>query len=278
MKSRINHLVDYRTVPFERTVTVECTPDYMEGQLRHLTRNFKKTQAVKTLEKGDVAVLSLQSTAEKFNRSSVYVTVGGGLFDTELESQLAGHAVGETFTATSAGTPVTVTVKSAMRTTFPEPTDEMVAAYAAEHEEFAGVNTVAAYKEKVRADRLTELRTSAMYDRLQAVMDYVLTHSDFDFDEEEVAERKAAYYEEVKAMLAESGKTLEELTADEMLQNFGISTPEDLEREITKQVEWSIAEDLWLVSLFGKTGEEMETYPWKFLDDYIRGEMKYIEK
>ena len=59
MKSKINKLADYREAPFERNVTIPYSEEHVQAQMRHLTRGYKKTEAVERLAKGDVAVLSL---------------------------------------------------------------------------------------------------------------------------------------------------------------------------------------------------------------------------
>ena len=176
MKSAINVLADYHDAPFERNVTVACPEEYIQTQMKHLTRSFKKTGSVEKIEKGDVVVLALQSELAKFNRPMVPLTVGGRLFDAELEEQLVGRCVGETFTAMVQDKAVTVTVKQASRTIFPEPTDEMAAAYAETHEGFEGVCTVNDYRNHVTEKYIEQEKQSIFYQTMDEVLSLSLIH------------------------------------------------------------------------------------------------------
>lgn len=279
MKSTINTIADYRQAPLDKEVIIRCPEEHIQAQLRHLTRGFKRTEAVQILEKGDVAVLAMESELPKFNKPGVFVTVGGGLFHKEFEESLLGHQVGETFETKVDGKSVKVTVKQASRTIFPEPTDEMAAAYAAEHEEFKGAVTVAAYQEKVVEQQLKEEKQNAFFDAMDAVMDYVLTHSDFDFDADEVAEAVAQSREEINSQLGEEGKSIETLTPEQFKGYFGVETVEELEKALRNQAEWAIAQDLWLMSIHGVDDvEKIEGYPFKFVDDFVRETVTFKEE
>ena len=279
MKSRINTLADYRETPLERNVVIRCPEEHIQAQLRHLTRPFKRTEPVQTLEKGDVAVLALGSELEKFNKPTVFVTVGGGLFDADFEEKLMGHSVGESFEVSVEGKPVAVTVKQASRTVFPEPTDEMAASYAAEHEEFKDAKTVAAYRELVRTMYIKEKRIDTMLEAQDEMMRYVVTHSDFDFDEGEVAEILEQMHEEVSKELQGRGLTLERLTGRQVREIFGMDSLEELEAMMRSQAEIEIATNLWLMRIHGKNSvEEIEGYPYGFLDEYAHEIIRFTEE
>lgn len=279
MKSKLNTLADYRQAPLDKEVTVRCPEEHIQGQLRHLTRGFKKTEAVQTLEKGDVAVLALESELERFNKPGVFVTVGGGLFHKGFEERLLGHQVGETFETEVDGKNVKVTVKQASRTVFPEPTDEMAAAYAAEHEEFKDAVTVEAYRARVIEQKLQEEKQDAFFGMMDAVLQYVLTHSDFDFDEDEVSEAAAQSREEINRQLGEEGKSIETLTPEQRKGYFGVETVEEIEKVLRQQAEWSIAQELWLMSIHGVDDpEKIEGYPFKFMDDFVRETVTFKEE
>lgn len=279
MKSSINSLVDYRETPLEKNITVRCPKDHIQTQMKHLTRGYKKTEEVQTVEKGDVVILSLESELPKFNRPMVPVTVEGNLFDAELEKQLSGHSVGENFTVMVQGKTVTVTVKQASRTTFPEPTDEMAAAYAAEHEDFAGISTVEEYRSRVIEKYLAEQRQDAIFKGMDEVLDYVLTHSDWNFDEDEVNERMEESLNEIREQLKDEGKELESLTEEELNMNFGVSTMEQFNKMLRDSTECSIASDLWVLAIHGKNSfEEIEGYPWAFMQEFVTENLNITEE
>jgi FKBP-type peptidyl-prolyl cis-trans isomerase (trigger factor) len=279
MKSTIGELVDYRTAPWERNVTVQCPDEHMQTQLRHLTRPYKKTEPVTTIQTGDVLLIALESRLPKFQRSMVPVTVGGGLFDASLEEALLGHAVGETFAVTVQEEPVTVTVKSGSRTVFPEPTDEMAKSYAQSHEGWEKVQSVDDYRRQVRETYIAEAKQQAVYATMDSICEYVLTHSDWNFDEEEIQEKMQEGRAEIEQGLKEEGKSLETLTADELQMYMGISSAEEIDTLLRTSMEQNIAQDLWLCAVHGKASvEEIEGYPWQFLDDYVRNNIQMKEE
>ena len=287
MKSSINVLADYRETPFEKEVVIRCPEEQIERELRHLTRGYKKTEQVTVIEKGDVTVLALESTVAKFNKPSVFVTVGGGLFDAELESALIGHSVGETFSTESGDAVVTVTVKQATRTVFPEPTDEMAAAYAENHDDYAGIKTVEDYRRRVVDDYIKEQRRNTIFGAMDEVLGYVLTHSDWEFDEDELAACVSEEKEFVKVQLKEEQgyeKELSELTDEEVKQFFGIPSREEMEHMMESGAEQRIAMALWFAAVDGRdssahTREELEeASSWEFLENFVKESINITEE
>lgn len=280
MKSYINVLADYREAPFERSVTVSCPEEYVKSQLKHLTRNNKITEKVDTVESGDVAILSLESELDKFNRPMIPLTVGGNLFDAEFESQLAGHLVGETFTVSVQEKTVTVTIKQASRTVFPEATDEMAAEYAQTHEDFKDVKTVEEYRNRVIEKYLEEKKQEALYNAMDAILDYVLTHSDWEFDESEISEQKETAMKEIKEQLKEEyNKELEDFTEEELNSIFGISSLEEFDKELTSSMEQSIAQELWFAAENKVDSlDDFEGNPYDFLQKYVENNLNITEE
>lgn len=284
MKSYINTLADYREAPFEKNVVISCPQKHIDAQMKHLTRAFKKSQSVQTVENGDVTVLSLESGIEKFNKPTVFVTVGGGLFNAEFEEKLVGHSVGETFDITVDGNAVKVTVKQASRTVFPEPTDEMVAKYAAEHDEFSGITTVKEYRERIVKDYIEEQRQSCYYKAMDDVLGYVLTHSDWEFSDEEIEASVSEEKTFIDGQLKEegAGKTYAELSDEEISQFFGASSREELEKMLSDGAEQRIAMALWLGAMNGidtknANVEDIEG-DWSFLENFVKENITITEE
>lgn len=284
MKSYINALADFRSAPFEKEVVIKCPDEYIDGQLKHLTRSGKKNEPASVLEKGDVAVLSLESELAKFNRPSVFITVGGGLFDKEFEETLIGRSVNETFETEKDGKAVKVTVKQAMRTVFPEPTDEMAKAYAESHDGFEGIKTVGDYCEKVKTDYIEDKRREIFYGVQDEIVQYVLTHSDWEFDEEElntfISEEKSYINEELKA----EEETLETVSAEKLRTMFGVESLEEFETFIKNAAEQQVAMTLWLAAVNGvdpkdvEFGGDDERLNWDFLENYVKENLKITEE
>lgn len=283
MKSYVNSLADYKQAEFEKEATVSCPEKFVEAQMKHLTRAFKKTEAVNVIEKGDVTVLALESELEKFNRPAVFVTVGGGLFDKGFEEQLIGHKTGETFEAAAEGKPVKVSVKQITRTIFPEPTDEMAAAYAKEHDDFSEIKTVSEYRKKIVEKYIEDEKNKILYDAMDGIMDYVLTHSDWEFDEEEVEETVKQEYEYINEQLKEEGKTFEELTEEDLKAMFGVKDRSELDDMLKSGCERQIAAAIWIAVCNGldpKTvsDEEIDKCSWEFLENYVKENINIKEE
>lgn len=124
MKTSIHTLYDYHDYPLEKTVVISCPQEYIDREFLHVVRPFKKMISIQTVQQGDVTMLKLVSDLPRYQKPMIPVTVGGNLFSKELEAQLPGHMVGESFDAAVDGGTVSVTILKATRTEFPSPTDE----------------------------------------------------------------------------------------------------------------------------------------------------------
>lgn len=133
LKSRALDIYDYHRVDISQFLT-GFVPD--EGQLeKDMTRwlrRYGKTVSVERVEAGDTVTLGCQSSLPRYNRASVTVPVGKGLFDKELEKQLLGMAKGEHRTLATGETKVEVEILSISRVLLPERADESIAALGVE--------------------------------------------------------------------------------------------------------------------------------------------------
>lgn len=286
MKSYINILADYRKTPFEKDVVIRCPEEHIQAQMKHLTRTGKKSEAVSVIEKGDVVVLSLESEMEKYNRPTVFITIGSGLFDPDFEQMLIGRNTGETFELTVQGKTVNVTVKQATRTVFPAPADEMALQYGQDHDDFEGIKTVEDYRNRVVELYLEMQRENTIYGTMDKVIEYVLSNSDWEFDDEEIqqAVKEEKEYMEQELRQEEPDKTLRDLSEDEIQKFFGASSLEEIEEIITGGAEQRIATALWVASIKGidsknvSLGELEEKLDWDFLEEFIKENIKIKEE
>ncbi len=79
-------------------------------------------------ETGDSITMATVSNIPKFNKPSVKVSLGRGLYNKELEDMVLGKKIGDQFSLIIQEEPVSVTILDIKRKTAPEPTDEMAAA------------------------------------------------------------------------------------------------------------------------------------------------------
>lgn len=109
-------------------------------------------------------------------------------------------------------------------------------------------------------------------------MEYLLTHSDFEFDEEELRAVIGEYMVSVRQSLAEQGKaSLDELTEKELLALFGLSSKAEVEELIEAEAEREIASVLIMaktrdVDVSGLSLEEaFEAFiDYGPIEDYVR--------
>ncbi len=285
MRSYINKLADYRDFEFEHEADLRCPKEYIEKQLRHITRGSRRTEKAEVLQKGDVAVLKLESKAAKFDRPSVTLTVGGGLFDKELEEKLVGRKVGERFAVTVNGEEVKTEVLSATRSVYPEPDDEMVKKYVAGKDDMEGVETVEQYIEHIKSHYAAEKKQETVFGILDSVAEYVLTHTDWEFDEKEVQKVYDDMYTEMCEWVKdEMGTSFEELFDDELTAQTGAENKAQLLEMIRADAERAIASALFVHKYTdGKEPKEIdlnEIYDldWSFLQDYVTENIRFIEE
>jgi len=278
MKSYINELADFREAPIEKDIVIKMPEEYLEGKLKVLSRGSKKFVPADIVETGDTVELKLESKLPKFNKESLKLSAGLGLFDKELEEALVGKNVGETFDFEKDGTPVKVTVKEITRTVFPEPDDEMAKAYCETHIGFEGIDTLDGYIKFVTDEYYQNARDDAFYEKIEEVLDYVLTHSDFEFDEGEVKTLADESIAMVNEELESIGKTLDTATDEDIENTYGmmeIKTKEDLNELIQSQAEIGVATMLVMAKDQGLDSKEVEmddfnVYAFDSISEYLR--------
>lgn len=284
MKSFIGTLVDFREYEFEREVTLSCPEEYIEKELKRITRANKTTEDVTFLAKGDVAVIDLESSLERYDRSGLTLAVGVGLFDKELETQLIGKAVGESFSVAVKDKAVKVTVVSGKRTVFPAPTDEAVKQYAVGKEDLDGIETVAQFREHIKQQYYDEKAQEVIFGTLNEIQDYVLTHSEWEFDPDELKEMYDNMLADMEQMAEESyGKSFAEMTDKEVARETDLPTKEALLEELQIQSERTIASLLFLIVNHGMDPSEVDIeqafeLDWGFMQDYVEQSINFTEE
>ena len=250
MKSKVNSLVDYKTVKFEtKKVLKSISKDEIDKYLHQVVRKNKKTIQPESIEKGDIVTLKVESAIARYNKQMVPVTVGSYMYSEELEKQLIGMKKGECKTLTADGEAVETTVLSITRTIFPEPTDEAVRAYVADIDEMNHVQSISELISYLNETHLEEEKVNAKFEAIDEVIEYVLTHSDFDFDEDEIQAEFDAQMESFREGAKEElGKELDELTNEDFQIYAGVASREELEAELRQGIEWQIATMLWVAT------------------------------
>ena len=146
LKSRASKVYDIRQVDISQFLTGFTVDEARyRRDLERLLRRFGTKTEADVVSEGDSVIVSCSSTMQRYNKTSLPVVVGKGIFNPVVEAALVGMALGETKTVTVHGYDrrfpdydVTLTVKKILHTVLPELTDATVASFGLE-----GISTVA---------------------------------------------------------------------------------------------------------------------------------------
>ncbi len=211
LKSKVTKVYDYKQTDIRKYIP-DYTPDeaQLEKDIARVLKSHGEKVSPDTVEEGDMVTLSLESEAEKYNKSGLVVMVGKGLYSRELEKKLIGLEKSVPFTVTADGKEVRGTVEQIRRTIIPELTDENVAAFGMD-----GIMTVEDLKSYCvdrQLDRM--LDDSEDMEMASAVLWQNLSeNSEFVLDEGEVA--RAMELAEAKRVDLESQKPVFETKEEE---------------------------------------------------------------
>lgn len=279
MKTYINYGVSYKDAPIQRKIDWNGINDYIEKNIRHITRKHKRQQSVTDVQKGDIVTLNLESHHSQFNRSALKLAVGSGMFDKELESALIGLHVGEDKDIVVYSEKVKVQIIESIRILFPSATDEMIQEFTKNDQELQNIHTVNEYKDYLTKKYKKEFYDKIVEENMSSIIDYVITHTDWEFDEEEIQYVYDLYLQELKKELNDSQKTLETLSKDELKLEFGVDSLDGLYTYIRNTAEYSIACAIFQVMINNKdpkdyTFEQALELEWDVLEKYVKSQMK----
>ncbi|MGG4132512.1 hypothetical protein ABEW19_30110 [Paenibacillus illinoisensis] len=180
LKSTLIKLANYKDMEITDDMRGEpLNENEIEGFLDKLAKRNVVTTDVEKIESGDFAVLNLKADQERFNRKNLKLTVGLGMFNSELETQVIGMSRGEVKTLNVHGHDVLVDVQSVQRRSLAEVSNEIILSL-----NIKGVTTVSEYKAHLINMDLKEKRTSAI---CQNIVDFVINNSEFAISEEDIS-------------------------------------------------------------------------------------------
>lgn len=282
MKTYINKMASYKDAPIQRTVQYDGLNDYIEKNIKVITRTYKERIQVHDIEKGDIVVIDIQSHNSKLNRNGLKLGVGSYMFDKDLEDALIGLTVSQQVEINIRDIPVKVKVLESVRNVYPQITNQMISQYTSSQEGLENIKTVDAYKDYLTKQYKNEMYNNTLNQNINEIMNYVLTHTDFEFDEEEVQEIYDKYMQEINEELSAEGKTLEGLSKNELKLRFGFDNLRDTLSYVKNMAEWYIASNAYLYVLLG---ENPQDYPlenliqedgWGILQKYVQEQMENV--
>ena len=219
MRTKVISAWDYR----QGDVSPFCQPfeadrERLAEDLQFLRKKHSFLVPADRVEQGDIVTLCCRSEKLKFQKDSIPVNVGKGLYSKELEAQLPGMAVGEERKLTAQSAEVIVRVLNIQRTVLPELTDEFVA------KNFEGVHTVAELEDWYIRGQLEEYLRQKATEAAEALKAQALKESVIDVDEDERAQAWASGEQIVREQWRMNGLPLEEMTDEQAQEILGYPT------------------------------------------------------
>ncbi len=128
LKSRAVSIFDFRKVDFkDEYEPFETDEEALEADLLLIRKQHSDTVTSETAAEGDFVRISCESENPRYNKKSIFLTVGKNIFNREIEEALIGMHVGEEKTVFAEKDKVSFTVLDIQRRIVPNLTDENVA-------------------------------------------------------------------------------------------------------------------------------------------------------
>ena len=184
LKTKVNRLFDYRDLDigtFRDTMSEEELKEEMENEIKKDLLTARVFTEKDTAEKGDVAELRLISRQPKFNRGSIKLNLGLGLFSKELEDGIIGHRRGESFDLVIDGITVSAEILSLKRRMPAELNDSFAAALG-----IPGVTTKDEYLSYVRNKYIDFFAKAYVEFHAMDIFDEAMAESDIEYAEEDI--------------------------------------------------------------------------------------------
>lgn len=196
----------------------ETDEELIEDGFEYIRKKFAGLEEVTSVEVGDSVTFSCVSEKPRFNKASVTVNAGKGLYSRELENKLIGKIVGQTATVQVGGIDVTVTIRSAQRRSVPIIDDAFVDSH------FPGLHTVEDLREWYRKDQLEQYLQITAEEATNYMKEQVIANSEFVIDETERAAARAACERSVREMWEMNGIPLDTMTDEQAEELLGYPT------------------------------------------------------
>lgn len=219
LKSKALSVFDHRKVDISEFIP-KFEPDEAQIQrdIRRILSAHGKRESAEVISDGDQAEISCTSDNSKFNKEKVFVMVGKGLYNKELEEKIVGMKKGAEKEITVGEDKVCVCVRNVIHTTLPELTDENVDSFGIED-----VHNIAELKRYCIDKQITRFfdEDESADMASAAISKEIMNNSTFELDEEELADAQEMGKSRFAEMLREYGDLKDDDYIDEMEINVG---------------------------------------------------------
>ena len=208
-RSKVLDLYDIRQIDVSEFIDpFAMDEDELNAELDRIRSRRGVMVDAERVEPDDFVRLDCRSGTPKFQKTSLELRVGKGLFSRELEAAMIGMEPGETKTVTLSDAEAEVTIRSIRRRILPALTDELVASW-----DLDGVHSVEDLKKDLYAKAKGQYVEEVAEPLAAALSQAVNERSRFELDPEEVLAVEAEGREMAADMLRSAGVDPE--TADD---------------------------------------------------------------
>ena len=128
LKTKARELFDYSSVDISQFLTgFTANEEQLEKDIGRMLKKYGRREKANIVENGDSVMLKAVSEEKRFNKPSIPVIVGKGVFSAGIEKELVGMGLNETKALSVSGVSVEVTVLDITHVVLPELTDESIA-------------------------------------------------------------------------------------------------------------------------------------------------------
>lgn len=246
-KSRAVNIVDYRSIKIPNNL-IEIPTTEISAAIFKVEKKYAHYEKVQSIMVGDLVTMDLESSIEKYNKQSLPVVVGLGLFNKSFEEQILSLNIFETAIISLNDSKIKTTITNIERKVINPVTDEMIKA-----ENIDGVLTVDEYKkyiyDEVVSNALTEISEFVLSEVLNS-SEFKLLEEDFNslFENELVKLRKFAELENM---------VLEKMTEQELGMRIGQPSLQSFE-EILRMNWYPLILKEYLISMSIAKEEKIE--------------------
>ena len=152
-----------------------------EQDIKKFCRKFAKKVMAQDAAEDDMATISCESENPKFQKKSITLRLGLGLYSKELEEKICGMKVGESKKVTAEGSAVTVTLLSSERELIPPLTDDLALKCSD-----PDIKTAEDIKEYCRFKQYEDIVDERFDDAYSFFSKELLGRSEFSFKEDEI--------------------------------------------------------------------------------------------
>lgn len=230
-------ILDPKDLPTREDARAEALRLLVKGQSTKVDMT-----AEEQLEKGCVVKLRVESELPRFNKESVSVNLGGGLYDKVLEESLVGKRVGDTGVVTTRDVEVRYEVLSAQRKVPAQPSDELAEALG-----LPGVHTVEDYVDYTEK----KLLDNAWMPMLDKCLITLGKGVEVELDEDEVQEYLKLIRRDMTEHFKKKGIDVTKEWPDEVREAYGGKDFEDYMTKNHRHAQWCIATFLLLCAALG---------------------------